>query len=234
MQSSQAALATAPQPLRMAICWLDVFLLSGTLLLGLILWALAGRYITWRHRLEVPQKESYEQTAQLPKRNAELSMAQDDLKASQTKLFEQEMEASRLTARIQEIKTSPPAANGNTANATDPTRDDRVALAIANAMVQDLKKGKPAKLQRVADTARSAFDSRHEAEMAYTQAMEHFELRKRFQTVLLGTASWALLFLVSWFVCGVLHRKVGRGRRPVVLLPALLVFLLVCAFEFLR
>ncbi len=234
MQLSQPASETAPQSPKAAICWLDVFLLIGTLFVGLILWGFAGRYITWRHRLEIPQKETYEQMAQFPLRNAELAMAQDDLKATQAKLFEQQMEAARLAARIQAAKASPPAINRKGVNPSDLSRDDRVALAIANAMIQELDANKPAKLQRVVAAGKSAFASHHQAEIAFMQAAEEFELRKRIETVFLGTASWALLFLILWFVCGALHRKIGKGRRPVVLLPALLVFLLVCTFEFLR
>jgi hypothetical protein len=115
MPHSQPASITTPQSSKAAICWLDVFLLIGTLFVGLILWGCAGRSITWRHRLEIPQKETFEQTAQFPLRNAELAMAQDDLKATQAKLFEQQMEATRLAARIQTAAALPSAINGNSA-----------------------------------------------------------------------------------------------------------------------
>jgi hypothetical protein len=101
-------------------------------------------------------------------------------------------------------------------------------------MIRELDANKPAKLQRVVAAVKSAFSSHRQAEIAFMKAMEEFDLRKKTETVLLGAASWALLFLISWFVCGALHQKVGKGRRPVVLLPALLVFLLVCGFEFLK
>jgi len=232
MQPSGVEAGSVPAPSgRTAICWLDVLLLLCLLTIGLSLWTGSGRIIHWRHRLEIPQKEVSERASGLPLRSAELAMAQDDLKAAQAKLFEQRMEATRLDARI---KARNPSRSPIKPKEADPSQEDRLALASANAIVRDLDSAMPAKLQRVMSADAGVFEARRQAETAFTKARESFELRKKFKIVAVAIVCWLILFVVMWFVCGVLHRKVGKGRKPIVLLPAALVFALVCAFEFLR
>ena len=83
-----------------AVCWLDVFVFAIFITAGLWSLSTADLLVNEQRRKLTPVKEAFEHRANVPFLQAGFTMAQDELKMLQSKLFDLRMEATRLAADL--------------------------------------------------------------------------------------------------------------------------------------
>jgi hypothetical protein len=214
-----------------AICWLDVLLFFSFVFIGMALWSGAERFVSWKHRHEKPLIETYQQSSDVPRHQAELAIAQDQLKTLQSKLFELRTEASRLSVELKERRKI---SKSEQDRAAPSDREQRLKLATTNAMVLSLENDVPRAMQRIVTTAGAAANAKNSADVAFLKALEAFDMNNRKAVFWIGLASWIVLMILTWIACGMLKKRIGRGSSAAVLVPGAIVFAAVCLYHFVR
>jgi hypothetical protein len=197
-----------------AVCWLDILVFAIFATAGLWLWSGADRFVNEEHRDRKPVEEVYQHQANVPFLQAGFTMAQEELKALQSKLFDLRMEATRLAAEIE----------------LSPQREQRIKLQTTQTIVRAYEAEVPGKMQEVAKAANATFLAKRSAELAYHKAISAFEFANKMRVLAIGFVCWAILALVTWLVCGALRKRLGHGSASHVLLPGSVLMVLTCIY----
>jgi hypothetical protein len=196
-----------------------------------VLWATADLFVAWDSRHSKPLKERFEQAANVPLRQTELSIALDNLKALQTKLFEQRTEADRLVAELEEKRKQSPKEREKGIAAE---REQRLKMATAKVMIRSLNAETPGGMQRVADLTATTFEARRSAEIAFSDALDKFEMSNKVRVFALGLISSTVVALLIWLVCRSFHKAIGRGSTAFVFVPGFLFLTAMCLYHFVK
>src|SRR6266851_140830 len=172
-------MGTNPGSNKVALCWLDIVLVTLVVACGLAVWSASKRFTRWSHQYDKPVKETFEQASNLPLRRAELAMAQKELDKIQAKLVEEQMETVLLTAEIEadsgNIPDKPKVAQES--KYSEVLRDHHIKLDAAGAMIRTLKSDATQEMQRMIRASAAAFDAQHAADVAYSKCSQKFEIR---------------------------------------------------------
>jgi hypothetical protein len=216
---------------KVALCWLDILLVLLVIGCGLIFWSLSRRVVEWSHRDDKPLKQSFEQSANVPLRRAELGRASKEFETVQAKLTEEQMQVAGLDAEI-EAEGQNPARSSSAVNA-DSARDRLFKRKAGLVMVGTLQRQAGEKWQSMLQSQSALSQAELTADRAYTQLLRHFEFHKRILGMSLGTATWVMLMALAWFGCGLARNRWGYGRRGFVLTVSVLFLLALCVYELL-
>jgi len=209
-----------------AVCWLDVLVFAIFVTAGLWLWSAADRFVNEELRERKPVKEAYEHQANVPYLQAGFTMAQEELKILQNKLFDLRMEAKRLAAEL-DLRVGNPRAK-----LLSPYGDQRIKLLTTQTMVHAYEAEVPEKMQQVARAATATFLAKRSAEIAHDKALSEFEFANKMRVLVIGFVCWAILALAAWLVCGALRKRFGHGSASYVLLPGSVLAALACIYYF--
>ncbi len=92
-----AVLAQGPMTVeKRAVCWLDVLIFALFITTAMWSWSTVDHLVNEERRDLKPVKEGYEHQANVPFLQARFTMAQEELKLLDDKLFELRLEATRL------------------------------------------------------------------------------------------------------------------------------------------
>ena len=193
-----------------AICWLDVLVFSTVLTLAFSLWSFADRMMREAdfYKEAKPVVETYENERHVPFLQAELAMAQDEIKALDGKLLDTKMQIMRLKA--DRMLLHHPRAR---------LLSERVELLKAQHLVKAYEAELPAKLKQVEIQTHAVLQAKHSAELAYDSATKAFEFAIRGRVLTFVVIGWLVLMLVTYVSCRLLRKGLGHGRPSHVLVP---------------
>jgi hypothetical protein len=211
-----------------AVCWLDVFIFVIFVTAGLWLWSVADRFVSEERRELKPVIEAYEHQANVPFLQVGFTMAQEELKMLQNRLFELRMEATRLAADL-DLRVGNPRAK-----LLSPQHEQRIKLLTTQTMVRAYEAEVPEKAQQVARAATVTFQAKRSAEFAYHKATKEFEFENKMWVLPIGFACWTILALSTWLLCGTLRKHLGHGSTSHVLLPGSVLMALACIYYVVR
>jgi hypothetical protein len=207
-----------------AVCWLDV-LVFATFVTACLWWLSAADVLVNEQRRELtPVKEAFEHRANVPFLQAGSTMAQDELKTLQNKLFDLRMEAMRLAADLEQRAPNP------RVRLLSPQREQRIKLRATQTMVRAYETEVPGKMQQVAKSAAATFAARRSAELDYDKETRAFQRANKMWVLAIWVAGYAILALITWSVCVVLRKNLGHGSALHVLMPAGVLMALACIY----
>jgi hypothetical protein len=198
-----------------AICWLDVLVFAIVLTLGFSLWSFADRVMreAEANKEAKPVQETYEYERHVSVLQAELAMAQDDLKALDGKLIDTKTQVMRLRADLL------PRPHNPRAKLLSPQRGKRIELLKAEHLARAYEAELPAKIKQIDSITHAAFQAKHSAELAYDKATKAFESAIRGKVLAIVGIGWLALILATCAACSLLRRGLGHGRASHVLVP---------------
>jgi hypothetical protein len=207
-----------------AVCWLDVFVFA--IFVTVSLWSLsaADLFVNEQRRELTPVKETFEHEKKVPLLQAGSTMAQDELKMLQNKLFDLRMEAMRLAADLKLRARNP------RVRLLSPQREQRIKLETTQTMVRAYETQVPEKMQQVATTAAATFAAKHSAELAYDKQISAFKFANKMRVLALVASCWAILSIITGLVCSALRDRFGHGSALHVWLPGSLLMALACIY----
>jgi hypothetical protein len=224
-----AVLAQGPMTVeKRAVCWLDVLIFALFITTAMWSWSTVDHLVNEERRDLKPVKEGYEHQANVPFLQARFTMAQEELKLLDDKLFELRLEATRLRDEFKLQLPNP------RARLLSQAREQQIKLLTTETLVGVYEAEVPGKIQQAATAATAIFFAKRSAELEYAKAKREFDRANKERGLAIGFACWAILALATWSVCTALHKRLGYGSALHVLLPASIVMVLASIYYVVR
>lgn len=192
---------------KFAISWLEIILVTVLVASGMGIWVFVDQQVSQNLYSQQPDLEQFQQERQLPDRQRELKLAQDELVTTRKKLIEQKIELARHIAKLQALENVYPQLSQKTI-AKPPLPPDlpktfkaaQLEQATIKGLVQALATQALSIESQVANLTKAVFKAQESSSQDLQVAKIRYEWNKRLLTLMWSAGIVACIMSVIFFI----------------------------------